>query len=158
MAEELEKVHIDLPNHWGTGGESLWARRIGMHLFEIRNVPFFAYGLNYLDVVVATSDAPELKPTVRRVETPSGHQTLRVIFSEDVPKAKQLVHLAPLSDLYATLERANNRHLAIDITPKGDVDTVRAFLDGLETIGALEYESCEARVPGSFDDIPEPGD
>lgn len=31
---DLTKLHIDLPNHWATGGESLWARSLGDDLYE----------------------------------------------------------------------------------------------------------------------------
>ena len=71
-SDNLTKVHIDLPNHWGTGGESMWARALAEDRYEIRNVPFYAYGLNFLDVVLANSDDPDLKPEVRRVVQASG--------------------------------------------------------------------------------------
>ncbi len=68
--EQLTKVHIDLPDHWATGGESLWARQLGDDRFR-------------------------------------------------------------------------------------DVREVRARLDKLESAAVLSYETCEARMPGSFDDVPE---
>lgn len=74
--DSLTKVHIDLPNHWATGGESLWALPLGDDLYEIRNSPFYAYGINWGDVVWAHSNDPELKPQVREVVTPSGNRTL----------------------------------------------------------------------------------
>jgi hypothetical protein len=72
--DELTKVHVDLPNHWGTGGESLWARHLGGDLY----------------------------------------------------------HLEPQADIHA----------------------VRAVLDVWEQNGEAEHETCEPRVPGSFDDAP----
>jgi len=78
--DSLTKVHIDLPNHWATDGESLWALPLGNDLYEIRNSPFYAYGLNWGDVVRATTDNLTLKLEVRSVVTPSGNKTLRVFF------------------------------------------------------------------------------
>jgi hypothetical protein len=34
------------------------------------------------------------------------------------------------------------------------IDALRTLLDEQEKLGTLEYESCEERVPGSFDDKP----
>jgi hypothetical protein len=33
--EGLLKVYVDLPNHWYTGGESLWAKSLGDDLYEM---------------------------------------------------------------------------------------------------------------------------
>ncbi|WP_158237282.1 hypothetical protein [Aquimarina sp. MAR_2010_214] len=49
--EELEKIHIDLPNHWTIGGESFWAILLGNDLFRLENVPFYSYGFNFHDIV-----------------------------------------------------------------------------------------------------------
>ena len=38
----LVKIHVDLPNHWATGGESMWATPLGFDLYRIENVPFYA--------------------------------------------------------------------------------------------------------------------
>ena len=81
--EKLTKVYVDLPNHWATGGESMWAVDLGDDLYEIRNVPFYAYNLNVGDVVFATADSPDLKPEVRRVVRRSGHRTMRLFFASE---------------------------------------------------------------------------
>ena len=41
-----------------------------------------------------------------------------------------------------------------NVEPEGDYAAVRAQLDEWEAAGLLEYETCEARVLGSFDDRP----
>ncbi|WP_298065795.1 hypothetical protein [uncultured Acinetobacter sp.] len=48
--EQLTKIYIDLPNHWWLKGESFWAKSLGDDLFEIQNVPFCAYGLNFREL------------------------------------------------------------------------------------------------------------
>lgn len=151
--EELEKIHIDLPNHWAIGGESLWATPLGNNLYRIENVPFFAYGLNFLDVVLATADTDELNPEIREVVTPSGHRTFRIIFSTDVEREKQVELLETLEQYKASYERANGTNVSIDIKPTGDHIAVYDQLDIYEKNGLLSFETCEARIEGSFDDI-----
>jgi hypothetical protein len=82
--EELTKVHIDLPNNPHSGGEALWAKALGDDLYELRNNPFYAYGLNFLDVVHAIPRAQDQKPSVLKIVRRSGHRTIWVTFTDDV--------------------------------------------------------------------------
>ncbi|HEV8589469.1 MAG TPA: DUF4265 domain-containing protein [Pyrinomonadaceae bacterium] len=152
--ESLTKVHIDLPNHWATGGESLWALPLGNDLYEIRNTPFHAYGINWGDVVRATEDDPTLKPEVREVVRPSGNKTLRVIFDGALSQEEQDAILSSLEHLDLSWERANDHYVAIDVHPNADYHAIRDKLAEFENTGVLGYETCEARVEGSFDDSP----
>jgi hypothetical protein len=150
----LTKVRIDLPNHWATGAESLWALPLGDDLYEIRNSPFHAYGINWGDIVRAHSDDPQLKPEVLEVVTPSGNQTLRVFFKRTLTQNEQDAVLTSLLPLDLSWERADDYFVAIDIHPQSDYQAVCDRLWELEQQGTLEYETCEARTPGSFDDLP----
>lgn len=153
--EKLEKIHIDLPKHWAISGESLWATPLGNDLYRIENIPFFAYGLNFLDIVLATPDSDELKPEIRKVVTPSGRRTYRVIFKKDIEREKQLALLESLEQYEASYERADGINVAIDIKPTGDHIAVYDQLDVYEEEGYLSFETCEARAEESFDDLPE---
>jgi hypothetical protein len=150
---DLKKLHIDLPQHWATGGESLWAEELGDDLYKIRNVPFFAYGLNFYDVVRATPDNPDLKPEIREVVEPNGHKTLRVHFEKIVAKNRQLELLTALNEHHAYHERANDTHVAIDIEPEGSYSVVYDQLQEWEESGLLSFETCEAREKDSFDNV-----
>ena len=151
---ELTKVRVDLPNHWATGGESFWARPLGNDRYELHNVPFHAYDLNFLDVVEAVAATTDLKPEIRRVVRRSGHRTLRVIFPASTPEEDRVPLLESLGDLQASFEGANETLFALDIKPSGNYQAVRDRLDVWEKEGLLDYETCEARVEGSFDDEP----
>ena len=156
MSEEgLEKIHIDLPNHWAIGGESMWAKPLGNDLFKIENVPFYAYGLNFHDVVRATSDSDELKPEIRELVKPSGHRTFRVFFEKHLELTEQEEILNSMKDLTISYERANSIYFALDMQPEGDYQAIFNRLDELEKQNLLGFETCEARVEGSFDDAPE---
>lgn len=155
--EDLTKIVVDLPHHWATGGESMWARQVGEDLYEVRNVPFYAYGLNFGDVIRAIEPAPDKKPVVLELVTASGHETLRVRFTDAVAEADRPELLRELHRHQAYFEGANCSYFAIDVEPEGDYAAVRAQLDEWDADGLLEYETCEARVPGSFDDRPDNG-
>lgn len=150
----LKKVYVDLPNHWAIGGESLWATPLGDDLYRIENVPFFAYGLNFLDVVLATADSDRLRLEVRQLVTSSGHRTYRVMFKKGTDREKQLELLAALNVHEASYERADGTNVAVDIKPGGDHIAIYDQLDEYERAGFLSFETCEARIDGSFDDMP----
>jgi hypothetical protein len=151
--ESLTKVYIDLPQHWATGGESMWALPLGGDLYEIRNTPFYAYGINWGDIVRADSNDPKLKPEVREVVAPSGNKTLRVFLNKELSQTDQDAMLSALQHLDISWERADDHYVAIDIHPEADYQAVCDKLMELEQEGMLEYETCEAREPGSFDDV-----
>lgn len=150
--ENLTKVHIDLPNHWWFKGESLWAKALGNDLYEIQNVPFCAYGLNCGDVVSAVASDPTLKPEVVAVVSRSGNETLRASFLID--KEHQAPIIEEIEATGAWVERANPTFICINVPPSTQVATVRELLDRREAEEVLQYETCEERVTGSFDDRP----
>jgi len=154
-AESLTKVHIDLPNHWWYKGESLWAKPLGDDLFEIQNVPFCAYGLNCRDVVHATADAPDLKPEIRAVVRRSGNKTVRIFFGDELNKEEQKPYLAELERMDTWVERANESVVCLNINPTANYENICKLLSQRESEDVFEYETCEERASGSFDDIPE---
>jgi len=150
----MTKVHVDLPNHWATGGESFWATDLGGDRYRLENVPFYAYDLNFHDVVEAKPASPDLKPSVLRVLDRSGHRTMRVFFHKDVPEETRLARLETLNELHASFERCNRRYFAVDLEPAADAEAIeRRFQEWIDA-GIAEYETCEARIAGSFDDAP----
>lgn len=148
--EKLTKVHVSFMDG---GGESLWAREIEGDLFALDNLPFFAFGLNAEDVVLAPKIGRMRE--VRSVVRPSGHRTLRILFDEDVPKTEQKLYLDRLRELGAAFERGTKRFVAVDVPPEGQYDAIVEVLARCERAGELTFETCEARVPGSFDDVHE---
>jgi len=156
--EKLTKIHIDLPHRWGTGGESMWAVELGGDPYELRNTPFYAYDLNFGDVVRAVPESSDLKPEIREVVRRSGNRTLRVWFKkETVAEDRALELLRSLKDKLVSFERATKYFFALDLEPKADITQVREVLDEWERLGWIHYETCEARVADSFDDSSEAG-
>lgn len=155
--DDLRKIVVPLPNHWAAERESMWARALGNGLFEIRSVPFYAYGLNHLDVVHAVESSADDEPVVLELVRASGHHTLRVYFNGTTRGSEHVELLRQLDGYQASFEHARAGHFAVDVQPDGDYAAVRARLDQWMRAGLLDYESCEARVPGSFDDHPRAG-
>lgn len=148
------KVHVALPNHAEIGGETFWADQVGDTLYRIANVPFWAYGLNYRDIVRATPDSDGIL-TVDEVTEPSGHRTLRLMFCDDVGAEQRNELLGQVYQPNAvTFERANENLIAIDVAPDADYLSVFDQLEAWADSGLLEFETCHPRVEGSFDDAP----
>jgi hypothetical protein len=63
--------------------------------------------------------------------------------------------LHSLEPLAVSYEGATERLVALDLQPEADVARVRVELDHWEAQGWACYETCEARMPGSFDDRPD---
>jgi hypothetical protein len=147
----LTKVYVDLPQHWATGGESLWAKVMGDGLYEIDNIPFYAYGINCRDVVRAIAKQADQKPQVEEVVRSGGHKTLRFFFAKDLAVDAQQDTLDSLRLLHVSFERADERYIAVDVPPSVDYAAVCSALAALEGSGLLEYETCEIRVAGRFD-------
>jgi Domain of unknown function (DUF4265) len=124
-------------------------------LYEIHNSPFSAYDLNYLDVVVAISADPALKPQISRIERRGGHKTLRIIFKTATERTVRSKILERINELGATYENADSKLYSLGIPRIDDYLPLCNQLWSWEQSGALEYETCEARVPDSFDDSPE---
>ncbi len=153
--DKLTKVHIDLPNHWAIGGESMWAKPIADDRYRLENVPFYAYGLNFHDIVRATADAPDTILEIREVVRPSGHHTFRCFFDAEISREQQLDYFDVLRPFGATVERADERLVALDLEPDGSYNDVYDQLMEWEAASVLSFETCEQRTDGSFDDLPE---
>ncbi|MDT8316367.1 MAG: DUF4265 domain-containing protein [bacterium] len=149
------ELHIELPNHWAIAGESIWALNLGGDVFELKNVPCYAYDLNMGDRVLALIQPPDLILRVQKVVAKSGHRTLRALLHENVDLGEWKKLTARLSDYGVTRIQVSERFFVFDIQPEGDYDSLYLRLEDLEELGILQYETCEARSEGSFDDLPQ---
>lgn len=86
MTSESEKFHVDTPNHFLYGGESLWATHIRDDLYSIDNIPFAAYGINTGDVVRVSQTDDTMKPEIVCVVEKCGNETIRIITDETTPE------------------------------------------------------------------------
>jgi hypothetical protein len=138
--EQLTKIHLELPNHPGSGGESFWAKPLGDDLYELRNSPWFAYNLHFMDVVFAQPPTPDKKPEIIKVVRRSGHKTLRVWFLPEFPLDHRQELLVALNKWKGFFENADGQLYAIDVEPDGDYEAICNQLWEWEQEKKLVYE------------------
>ncbi len=137
-AEELTKVHIDLGGNPDSGGEAMWAKALGADLYELRNVPFHAYELNFLDVVRAVEQRPDLKPSIEAVVRRSGHRTIWITFAESVAHETRVALATALNEWRGYFEGKDGRYFAIDVEPEGSYELVLERIEEWRRDGLLE--------------------
>jgi hypothetical protein len=130
---KLEKDEDDYPP---ADYEGLWTRPLGEGLFQIDNIPFFARGIAWGDIVSALRVEQELR--FQEVVKPSGHSTLRLIIHDekDIPSVQ-----AWLEQRGCSIERSHIPGLiAVDVPPTVPMATLKPFLDEGEARERWGYE------------------
>ena len=146
-ADGTALVHVlapvtDDPSRWYDvlpSAEWLWARALGNGSFRIRSVPVLADGLSFGDVVRCTAPGDSEPPRVLAVRERGGHRTVQLRLAE--PDAFDLGQL-PL-DVSAGAW-VSGHHIAVDVHPEEDWESVAAHLDDLQAEGALRWIEASA--------------
>lgn len=137
----LVKVVVNLlPSDWHDYGlETLWADPIGTDRYRLKNVPFYAYGLSYEDIVRAKPLGGQL--IVQEVCERSGNSTYRLFLADGArTDQKFLTFWQPLELIGATYEQANDRLLAVDLPTDTDIYKAYELLKSGEEAGAWDFE------------------
>ncbi len=74
--DSLTKVYVELQDNQQAATKSFCAEILGDSLYRLRNTPFYAYGLNFYDIVYARTLSDEHLPAILKVHTYSGHITI----------------------------------------------------------------------------------
>jgi hypothetical protein len=137
------KIRLD-PAEWHNYRvENLWVDLLDDGTCEIRNVPFYAYGLSLGDRVKVDFRDGELW-YVERVAS-AGHSTFRIIvpkvFDKDAETAFAF-RWAALQALGCTYEStgAPRNLFAVDVPPRTDMSRVTALLDAGVSDRTWDYE------------------
>lgn len=105
--------------------ETPWATQVGPNLFELDNIPFFAYGISLGDRFFAEPTEDDPRPVFRRIHEKSGNRTIRIIFDPPVNEsAESRAVLDALVELGCTYEGANPGYICINIPPAADFERV----------------------------------
>lgn len=117
--------------------ESLWAKRVPEGGYQLDNVPFYAKGVSWNDIVEAQVD-DEGALYFTKVIRPSGHSTIRVMIfneAEVSPLRKELEKLGCDSERDYVPQL-----ISVDIPPAVDIRNVWNLLEQGLNSDKLEYE------------------
>jgi hypothetical protein len=140
MSAPMVKIKIPLPADDPSGGvaEWLWAEPREDCTFALKNVPTFAYGLSYDDVVKAEWDGGAW--VFQEVARHGGHSTYRLYAKSDRNAPEIATALETLKRMRCDIETATDKIIAIDVLPEADIDDVYSVLEAAEDDGILEFD------------------
>jgi hypothetical protein len=118
--------------------ESLWAEDLGDNKYRVDNIPFFARGISFGDIVLASSPDDGSLPVFREVVVPSDNTTLRVVVvkREEYTELKDaLIRLGCDAEWF---ERVSL--LAVNVPASVHYAEVVRLLDDGEAAGRWHYE------------------
>lgn len=102
--------------------ETLWAYDLGNDRYRIDNLPYFAYGVSWNDVVYAPFNADEQRAAYVKVLEKSGNRTIRIIFEEPIDEnAESMALLDRLTKIGCDFENANGILVVINIPATVDL-------------------------------------
>jgi hypothetical protein len=139
------KVWFELESEDGwppVGSESLWARAVGPDIYELRNVPWFACGYAFEDIV-RTAPGVEGEPVVLQQVEWSGRYTVRVIPLGDSPDRDAVGDVVQqFAALGAECEGAlpAYRLVALDIPQTADLARIKELLINGEAAERWGYD------------------
>lgn len=115
--------------------ESVWAVPVTGG-YRLDNIPFYARGFAWGDIVSATPD-PDGVLRCTGLVTASRHSTIRLWFadSSNVQKVRD-----ELKAMGCDSELDLARLVAVDVPPEASYGRIRDYLDDKERAGAFEYE------------------
>ena len=123
--------------------ETLWADPLGNNLYRLDNLPFWAYGISWHDVVEATP-APDGMLTMVRVVTKSGHRTVRARFNPGIDvNVEARATLDRAVAVGCTFEGLHPGYIAIDVPPGVDLTQVATLLSD----AGVEWEQADPPSP-----------
>ena len=144
---DLEKVVFELEEDWhGYGTESMWAERIDENEFRLRNSPFYAKGVSFLDEVETINVMGQ--NVFKEVLQAGGHSTYRIIIFQEQYEINFERFWEPLETIGCNYERATEILFAIDVPPTTDVQEVCRLLDVGSEEGVWDFEEGHRGHPG----------
>jgi hypothetical protein len=125
--------------------EGLWARPFDQEKYILDNIPFFAKGVSWMDMI-ATTQSPDGQKWVTGVVSSSGHSTVRVIVFRDSRGTRALEeHVSELRKRFVSLGCSTElSHLpglfAIDIPPDVPYSRILPVLEEGKVRDEWDYE------------------
>src|ERR1700731_3165741 len=140
MAENMVKVTIPLQedNLAGAASESVWAEPQGNGTYTVKNVPFYAKGISFDDLVKAEreNDVLMFKDVIRH----SGHSTYRVFAKDGRTDPDAVALLETLKKMHCNIEPATDKLVGVDVLPEADISKVYATLQEAERSRKIDFQ------------------
>ncbi|WP_293393384.1 DUF4265 domain-containing protein [Nevskia sp.] len=106
--------------------EALWAKPVGLDLYELDNSPFYAYGVSWKDVVLAPYSPADGMAVFQAIAKKSGHRTIRVALEFPYEAGNQsAAEIDALVDMGCSFEGSNRCLMSVDIPPTVDLGSIR---------------------------------
>jgi hypothetical protein len=113
--------------------ESPWAVDLGNHQYQLKNFPFFFYGLSFDDIFEAkpsTEYEDDPRPYFTKIVQKSGHRTVRVFLKNSIKESDEAAQvLSQLKALHCGYEGNGSNFFVINIQPHCDFEAVMSLIE-----------------------------
>ena len=133
----LEKIVVDLPKDAPATAELLWAAIVGENRFRLENVPIWAYGLAFEDVVEGRTDA-DGRTHYTQVLQRSGLLTVRIA-GPDAPAPFFRRIVEKVAEHSVATEHYSSTYSAFAMT-RQKFDEIATTIDEAEETGLIFVE------------------
>lgn len=156
-SDEMVKIHITFPRQsemGGPAGEYMWAEKTDKpDHFKVNNLPFYAYGVCYKDIVRCEATDDYQNEVVEVVEY--SQLTLFRVFFVIEDEETYLGITKGMDDKFGTnWERAQGNLFSVTVPD----ENAQAFFDELDRLhdkGLLHFETCQQRSEDHFGPVPD---
>ena len=140
MGQNLVKVTIPLSedNLAGAATESLWAEPVQDGIYRLRNVPFYAKGVSYDDLIEAEPRNGVL--LFKGVRQHNGHSTYRIFAKNGRDAPNVLILIERLKKMRCSIEAATDKLVGVDVLPQADIYQVYEALEESERNGDVDFQ------------------
>lgn len=116
----------------------MWALPVNSHHYRLENIPFYLYGVSYLDIV--STKRIESNNVFDGVIERGGHSTYRIFLVGEQEPERFTENWSTLRVLGCFYERATDYLVAVDVPPESDIYQVYAALEQGEKLGVWDFE------------------
>lgn len=123
----------------------MWAVSLGQDQYRLENIPFYAYGVSYDDVVIAKPVRKQL--LFQSVFQRGGHSTYRIFLLQHTSIGEFEKSWLALEEIGCSYERATDQLFAIDVPPETDIDQAYSALERGEKAKVWDFEEANCAHP-----------
>lgn len=155
------RFELDAFDWHGHASETLWAEPVtddAQHVLQIRNSPFFATGINHLDIVRARFDESDAVGSFIEVIERSGHSTYMLLMRPDDTRVPSC--WKSLQDIGCSYESTHIKLsigvrllYSVDVSPAADIHEVYEMLEQGEDQGVWQFQEGYAHLPKSAPNV-----